>query len=79
MAELGRLRASLGEGGNTAAVASLQGIIADGEVAAAAKNADGVTGALARLKPYAEKVLGIAKDIGVDVAAAAIKSSLGLS
>lgn len=73
--QLGQLRKALREESETVEQDKAVGVIADAEDAA--KNGDGAT-ALERLSKAGQWTLGVAEKIGTTVAAAAIKSALGL-
>jgi hypothetical protein len=76
--ELGALRASLGEGAQSAEIDLVKGAVAQAEMAAAQGDQEKTASALEGLKPFGAKVLNIAEKIGVSLATTAIKSALGL-
>jgi hypothetical protein len=79
IAELGVLRSALrereAEGGSTIAADATIGALAEAEQAARSGDEDGVANGLKRV---GRDVLSVARDLGVEVAAAAITKSAGL-
>jgi hypothetical protein len=77
-AELNRLRLALNKLPDDAERDEIKGSVAKAETAATKRDHSGLTSALSSLKPFADKVLSVAKEIGVGVAVEAIKSAVGL-